>query len=127
ARQVPAWACRDKVALEGGPAALAGWVGQLLATGTGKRGRGIVPLPAAGRPAGQAPDLHSVALGGAFQEADTFVWGPPGAQFLLWEYATAVAAWLLGVDPFDEAAALVREAEEEAAAILRRSPALPPL
>jgi glucose-6-phosphate isomerase len=30
------------------------------------------------------------------------VWGSLGAQFILWEYATAVASYLLGVNPFDQ-------------------------
>jgi glucose-6-phosphate isomerase len=34
--------------------------------------------------------------------ADVTVAGPLGAQFLLWEYATAVTGRLLGVNPFDQ-------------------------
>ena len=32
----------------------------------------------------------------------TAVAGPLGAQFLLWEYATAVTGKILGIDPFDQ-------------------------
>ena len=32
----------------------------------------------------------------------TAVTGPLGAQFLAWEYATAVAGWVLGINPFDQ-------------------------
>jgi len=120
ARPGPEAPARDKVVLHG-PDGLVGWLTQLVATGTGRRGRGILPVGAAGRPAPDgAPDAHTVALdaaaGGA---ADTAVWGPPGAQFLVWEYATAVAAWLLQVDPFEEGTARARRVEEDAAALLR--------
>ncbi|WP_198679238.1 phosphoheptose isomerase [Thermomonospora amylolytica] len=126
ARPGPGVPGRDKVVLLG-PDGLVGWLAQLVATGTGGRGRGILPLEPAGRPdPDRAPDVHTVALGGAAgHDADTSVWGPPGAQFLVWEYATAVAAWLLDVDPFDEGAVWARRAEEDAAAMLRR-PAEPP-
>ncbi|SEG65101.1 glucose-6-phosphate isomerase [Thermomonospora echinospora] len=122
AQQDPASPTRDKLVLRGGTAALTGWVSQLVATGTGKRGRGIVPLQAPGQPAPElSPDAHSVTLGTSVDDADTSVWGPLGAQFLLWEYATAVAGWLLGVNPFEGATALAQEAEDDAAALLRRA------
>jgi hypothetical protein len=124
-RYSPGGVARDKVVLRGpgsGSPVMA-WVAQLLATGTGKRGRGILPLDAAGLPARDGcPDLHGVAVNPpnpASTDADTSLWASPGAQFLLWEYATAVAGWLLDVDPFESAGDLIEEAEEDAAAILR--------
>jgi glucose-6-phosphate isomerase len=126
-RYPPGGLARDKVVLRapssGSP--LTAWVAQLLATGTGKRGRGILPLDAAGLPAvDDRSDLHGITVnpgGSAGSGADTSLWAPLGAQFLLWEYATAVAGWLLGVDPFQSATDLIEEAEEDAAAILRRA------
>lgn len=111
----------DKVVLHG-PDGLTGRLAQLVATGTGKRGRGILPLGPAGRPdPDRAPDAHTVALDAAAGGgADSAVWGPPGVQFLVWEYATTVAAWLLEVDPFEEGTAWARRAEEEAA-LLRQT------
>ncbi len=48
-------------------------------------------------------DAHRVVLGRAPAGFDgTTVAGPLGAQFLLWEYATAVAGKILGIDPFDQ-------------------------
>lgn len=48
-------------------------------------------------------DTAEVAVGpGDADEAEVTVAGPLGAQFLLWEYATAVAGRLLGVNPFDQ-------------------------
>ncbi|HEX2313065.1 MAG TPA: phosphoheptose isomerase [Thermomonospora sp.] len=122
AQQAPGTPARDKLVLRGGSAALTAWVTQLVATGTGRRGRGVLPLEAPGRPAAEVtPDAHAVALGAPAGDADTSVWGPLGAQFLLWEYATAVAGWLLGVNPFEGATGLVQEAEDDAAAMLHRA------
>jgi glucose-6-phosphate isomerase len=135
AQQTPAAPARDKVALRisgaagDGTAALAAWVSQLLTTGTGQRGRGILPLEPPGHPGAEVcPDVHSVTAhhtgGGRRSPAvddDTTIWGPLGAQFLLWEYATTTAGWLLGVNPFEEATVLAQEAEDDAATMLRKS------
>jgi len=79
------------------------WAEQLIAESTGKQGRGLLPVVVEG-PSAQGfaatPDAHRVTLGGG--NADTVVSGPLGAQFLVWEYATAVAGRLLGIDPFDQ-------------------------
>ena len=44
------------------------------------------------------------------------VTGPLGAQFLVWEYATAIAGLLLGIDPFDQPN--VAESKENTGALL---------
>jgi glucose-6-phosphate isomerase len=44
---------------------------------------------------------HGV-VAGANAQPDLTVNGPLGAQFLTWEYATAVAGKLLGINPFDQ-------------------------
>lgn len=134
AQQTPAGPPRDKVVLRtsgraaGGSGALAGWVGQLLATGTGRRGRGILSLESPGQPdLDFAPDLHGVAINpsgasaAGMLDSDTSLWAPLGGQFLLWEYATAAAGWLLGVNPFENGVDLAQEAEDDAAAMLRRA------
>lgn len=127
ARRLPGGVARDKLVLReaGGGTAFTGWAAQLLATGTGKLGRGILPLDTAGFPGTDVcPDLHAVAINPqspATTDADTSLWAPPGAQFLLWEYATAVAGWLIDVNPFESAEAVIREAEDDAAAMLRAS------
>lgn len=137
AQQGPGGITRDKVALResGGPGALSAWIAQLLAVGTGKRGRGVLAFEPPGVRGGEFPDVHGVALNprsAAQEEADTSVWAPLGAQFLLWEYATAVAGWLLGVNPFETGGAAVQEAEDDAATLLRAAgagalPAEPPV
>ncbi|WP_436773743.1 glucose-6-phosphate isomerase [Yinghuangia sp. YIM S09857] len=47
---------------------------------------------------------------------DIAVTGPLGAQFLLWEYATAVAGRVLGIDPFDQPN--VQESKDNTAKLL---------
>ncbi|TDC57694.1 phosphoheptose isomerase [Actinomadura sp. KC345] len=123
AQQGPGGLARDKVLLRepGGPGALSAWISQLLAVGTGKRGRGVVAFePPGGR--GDFPDVHGVSINprsAVEDESDTSVWAPLGAQFLLWEYATAVSGWLLGVNPFEAGSTVVQESEDDAATMLR--------
>jgi glucose-6-phosphate isomerase len=118
---------RDKVVLvdeASGTPGLGDWVEQLLAESTGKHGTGLLPVvvedaqaPEVGRdtpdvlvvhfvPAQDADDAVDEAEAGAAPDggsgADVTVAGPLGAQFLLWEYATAVAGRLLGINPFDQ-------------------------
>ncbi|WP_067465392.1 phosphoheptose isomerase [Actinomadura macra] len=125
AQQGPGGIARNKVMLRepSGPGALGAWISQLLAVGTGKRGRGVLAFEPPGVK-GTFPDVHGVALNprsAAQEDADTSVWAPLGAQFLLWEYATAVSGWLLGVNPFEPGGTSVQETEDEAAALLRKA------
>jgi glucose-6-phosphate isomerase len=92
---------RDKVVLAG--TGLADWVEQLLAESTGKEGRGLLPVvvEAADAPGAKftaTGDLHVVGSGANA----TSVTGPLGGVFLVWEYATAIAGRVLGVNPFDQ-------------------------
>ncbi|MFI0368704.1 phosphoheptose isomerase [Actinomadura sp. 1N219] len=130
AQQGQGGVARDKVLLRepGGTGALSAWISQLLAVGTGKRGRGVLALEALGG-RGAFPDVHGVSINPRTandDESDTSVWAPLGAQFLLWEYATAVAGWLLGVNPFEAGGDVVQEAEDDAAALLRAAGDGPP-
>jgi glucose-6-phosphate isomerase len=96
------------------------WITQLVATATARHGRGILPIDPAGRVA--SPDLHGITLnpaGGSMGDGDTSLWAPKGAQFLVWEYAAAVAGWLMGVNPFETRAQATWEGEDDAAALLR--------
>lgn len=118
---------RDKLVLRhgGGSSALAGWIGQLLAAGTGKQGRGILAIDPSGQPGPESPsDVHEIALNPespSVGEADTSLWAPPGAQFLLWEYATAVSGWLMGVNPFEPGTGVSQEAEDDATTMLHQA------
>jgi glucose-6-phosphate isomerase len=113
---------RDKVVLRepGGPGPLSAWISHLLATGTGRQGRGLLAFEPPGSP-GAIPDGYEVSINPEEPraDADTSVWAPLGAQFLLWEYATAVAGWLMGVNPFEPDGGVAREAEDDAVTMLR--------
>jgi glucose-6-phosphate isomerase len=95
---------RDKLFLMAGDAALHSmpdWVEQLISESTGKDGRGILPVVG---PTGDTPaDAVRVRLGACARgDADVVVEGPPGAQFLLWEFAVTLICRQLRVHPFDQ-------------------------
>lgn len=89
----------------------ADWAEQLIAESTGKEGTGLLPvvleLDAPEITAG-LPDLQVVRLvkdARATHEVapgEVEIAGSLGAQLLTWEYATAVAGRLLGINPFDQ-------------------------
>jgi glucose-6-phosphate isomerase len=108
-----ALAGRDKVSLaeDGtGIVGLGDWAEQLIAESTGKQGKGILPVvvesPTA--PGATGDDVLSVLVGGAQDvtapaaPGTVAVNGPLGAQFLAWEYATAIAGRIIGINPFDQ-------------------------
>ncbi|MEV7008963.1 glucose-6-phosphate isomerase [Streptosporangium sp. NPDC051022] len=91
---------RDKLVLEDGLSEINGlpdWIEQLIAESTGKSGKGI--LPVVGADPGEAEDE---LVAGIDSDGALTVGGPLGAQFLVWEYATAVAGRVLGIDPFNQ-------------------------
>jgi glucose-6-phosphate isomerase len=116
---------RDKLVLADNGSGLPGfgvWVEQLIAESTGKEGAGIVPVLVEGPAApgfGAGGDVRRLVLGDRAEGVDLAVAGPLGAQFLLWEYAAAVACRVIGVSPFARPA--VHESEEAVAALLRGS------
>ena len=117
---------RDKLTLIASPGLyhLGAWLEQLLAESTGKQGRGIIPVDR--EPLGSPEDYGNdrvfayLSLEGqtdAQQDAAIETLekaGQPvvrlnlrdaydlGAQFFLWEIATAVAGSVLGINPFDQ-------------------------
>ncbi|MEV5574243.1 glucose-6-phosphate isomerase [Spirillospora sp. NPDC052269] len=120
---------RDKLVIAdhgSGLPGLAAWIEQLVAASTGKDGRGLLPVvveDVAAPGFELTPDVRRVILGarpdepGPAREAGLAVSGPLGAQFLLWEYAVAVAGRVIGVNPFDQPA--VAESADNTAALLR--------
>ncbi len=106
------------------------WAEQLIAESTGKRGLGLLPVvvetPEAAGFADAKRDAIPVRLvpasagnDPAYPAAsgwDAATSGPLGAQMLLWEYATAVAGRIIGIDPFDQPD--VEEAKKQARALL---------
>lgn len=112
---------RDKLLLEDQLSEINGlpdWIEQLVAESTGKQGRGI--LPVVGAEWHGADDELVVAI--ESDDGDIRVDGPLGAQFLVWEYAVALAGLVLEVDPFDQPD--VAGAKRNTAALLTM-PALP--
>jgi glucose-6-phosphate isomerase len=107
---------RDKVALVSdgtGIDGLGDWIEQLLAESTGKSGVGILPVVVEdpSSPGATGPDVLTVTYGGGLPAGavpgggirpQLAVNGPLGAQFLTWEYATAIAGVVLGIDPFNQ-------------------------
>ncbi len=92
------------------------WLEQLLAESTGKEGKGLVPAP------GERPDYPD-------RQAQSVELDDPydlGAEFFRWEFATAVAGAILGINPFDQPN--VQEAKDRTGQILSegRNPEIEP-
>ena len=89
----------------------ADWAEQLIAESTGKLGKGILPVvldvdsPELWL---SLPDLQIVRLVADEREThevaddEIEISGSLGGQLLVWEYATAVAGRILGINPFDQ-------------------------
>ena len=107
---------RDKLGLVMDDAHLPGlpdWIEQLIAESTGKQGTGILPvvlLPVSPEVESVPDDLqiarfvddaHKLHLF-EHHHGEILVSGSLGAQFVVWEYATAIAGRMLGIDPFDQ-------------------------
>ncbi len=93
----------------------ADWAEQLIAESTGKEGTGLLPVvldTLAPELTSKPADLQVVRLVANAEAHHLFpadrhagevlVSGSLGAQLLVWEYATAVAGRLLGINPFDQ-------------------------
>jgi transaldolase/glucose-6-phosphate isomerase len=133
---------RDKVTLVVSPglADLGAWLEQLLAESTGKQGRGLIPLAdeplAAPEHYGDDRFFAYVELDGQAdqrqQDAITALEqaGHPvarievpdiwhlGQEFFRWEFATAVAGAIIGINPFDQPD--VEASKDETRALTKR-------
>jgi len=83
---------RDKITINPNPGGFGLWAEQLLAESTGKEGKGLIPAP------GESPDgpdrqAPEVRLPASYEL---------GQEFYRWEFATAVAGSILGINPFDQ-------------------------
>ena len=107
----------DKLAIAEADAPYPGfgdWAEQLVAESTGKDGKGILPVVVEGVDAPNfdpsTPDEVLATVGADFvfdkvrpkSGYGVSVDAPLGAQILLWEYATAVAGRMIGINPFDQ-------------------------
>ena len=100
----------------------ADWAEQLVAESTGKNERGLLPVAVEGTDAPgwvETSDTHLLTLGGAAAGTGTSVSGPLGAQFLVWEFATAVAGRALRIDPFNQPN--VQESKDNTKAVLEKA------
>jgi glucose-6-phosphate isomerase len=83
------------------------WAEQLIAESTGKNGTGVLPVAVevtAPELRSEAADLTNALLAEKATSGvpTALTSGSLGGQFLLWEVATAVAGYLLGINPFDQ-------------------------
>lgn len=147
---------RDKVTIVVSPglAALGAWLEQLLAESTGKAGKGIIPVDgeAVGTPDVYGDDRVFVYIrlqSGPEQSQDAAVEGLEragqpvvrisvadrydlGQEFFRWEFATAVAGSIMGLNPFNQpdveaskvATKHITDEYERAGALPVESPAL---
>ncbi len=130
---------RDKLTLiaPGAWQSFGDWLEQLIAESTGKEGTGIIPIaretPRNPEDYGQdrifveirptdetSPPLAPQLIAHGHPVIEQTIHGPEdlGAEFLLWEIATAVAGQQLGINPFDEPN--VQEAKDATAAVLEQ-------
>ena len=88
----------------------ADWAEQLIAESTGKLGTGVLPVvagPSAPEVTSGAEDVLVVRLVAAdadveLGENEVAIAGGLATQMMVWEFATAVAGRLLGINPFDQ-------------------------
>ena len=115
------------------------WVEQLIAESTGKEGKGVVPI--VGEPLGEVSAYGSdrlfisISVGPIDEETNSRLKaleaaGHPvvyrslgevydlGAEFFLWEMATAFAGWRLAINPFDQPN--VQESKDATKALLEK-------
>jgi glucose-6-phosphate isomerase len=104
---------RDKIVIVedgSGIVGFADWAEQLIADSTGKLGTGVLPVvagPSAPEVTSGAEDVLVVRLVGAdadveLGENEVAIAGGLATQMMVWEFATAVAGRLLGINPFDQ-------------------------
>jgi transaldolase / glucose-6-phosphate isomerase len=99
---------RDKVCFDETPTGFGLWAEQLLAESTGKQGKGLVPAP--GEPADR-PDRQR----GEILMREPYELAP---ELYRWEFGTAVAGHVLGINPFDQPD--VQAAKDKTSEVLER-------
>jgi glucose-6-phosphate isomerase len=105
---------RDKIGIVADGTHILGfgdWIEQLIAESTGKDGKGLLPVvlgPDSPEVTAGLTDLQVIRLVGSREDerhvaaGELEITGTLGGQFLVWEYAVAVAGRLLGINPFDQ-------------------------
>ncbi|MFM1958217.1 MAG: hypothetical protein RI929_580 [Actinomycetota bacterium] len=107
ARSVNGAGFKDKFLIEcDGLSGFGDWVEQLVAESTGKEDKGTLPVVVDS----QAPEISTlpadtllIRFGSEVSgNSDAVFHGSLGELFLLWEYATVIAGYLQGINPFDQ-------------------------
>jgi hypothetical protein len=101
---------RDKILINPNPGGFGLWAEQLLAESTGKEGKGLVPVPGETTPGTDRQEAE-VRVSDAYEL---------GQEFYRWEFATAVAGSILGINPFDQPN--VQEAKDRTNDVLAGDP-----
>lgn len=90
-------------------AGLGDWVEQLVAESTGKDGKGALPVVLSGQDdpllASRPGDVVFIGVTAGSEPipgCHHTVSGSLGEQFVVWQWATAMAGYLLGLNPFDQ-------------------------
>lgn len=123
---------RDKIVIVDEGSGIHGfpdWAEQLIAESTGKLGRGVLPVvagPDSPEVSSGARDVLTVRLVAEatdveLRDNEIAISGDLGAQMMVWEFATAVAGRLLGINPFDQPD--VEAAKKAARGLLDSTPA----
>lgn len=74
------------------------WVEQLVAESTGKDQRGVLPVIGSSHD----PTADCVTIGQPGSDSDIEIDGSLGELMVLWQFATAFACRIIGVNPFDQ-------------------------
>jgi transaldolase/glucose-6-phosphate isomerase len=100
---------KDKLLINPNSGSFGLWAEQLIAESTGKQGKGLVPVPG------------DTAAGPDRQSAEVRIPDPYelGQEFYRWEFATAVAGSIIGINPFDQPN--VQEAKDRTSKLLSHS------
>jgi transaldolase / glucose-6-phosphate isomerase len=99
---------RDKICVDENPGGFGLWAEQLIAESTGKQGKGLIPAP------GESPEGPDRQRGEVLLAEDPY---ELGAEFFRWEFATAVAGAIMGINPFDQPN--VQAAKDRTSAVLQ--------
>jgi len=98
---------RDKVQISPITGGFGLWVEQLIAESTGKQGKGLVPVPVETPSEGSDRQTEETRLADPYEL---------GQEFYRWEFATAVAGAIIGINPFDQPN--VQEAKDRTSEVL---------
>lgn len=99
---------------DSGMPGLSDWIEQLIAESTGKEGVGRLPIVIESASSPVGGEAIRIAFAG---KSDLVVECELGAQFIFWEWVTALLGYALEIDPFNQPN--VTEAKEQTASLLK--------